>query len=134
MRVVVAISILVAGCNRGAPPAAATIPPPSRMPYSAIPGVYAKACVTECADELAQLVTYRDAKGGIAIVSVQGSPARCSDPPLRFLGPDGVERAAIPMQPVVSGSDDAKRFDQIRAHQLDGLTKSETMYCRDVKH
>ena len=99
-----------------------------------MPGIYAKACETECADELAQLVTYRDATGAIAIVTVQGSPQRCSHPPLRFLGPDGHERAAIPMQPVVPGSEEAKRFDEIRAKQLDGLTKAETVYCRDVKH
>ena len=38
------------------------------------------------------------------------------------------------MQPVVPGSEQAKRFDEIRAKQLDGLTKAETMFCRDVKH
>jgi hypothetical protein len=50
------------------------------------------------------------------------------------IGPDGAERAVIPMQPVVPGSEQAKRFDEIRATQLDGLTKAEAMFCRDVKH
>ena len=108
--------------------------PPPQVPQSAVPGVYALACATECADELAQLTTYRDASGAIAIVTVQGSPAQCSHPPLRFLGPDGAERAVIPMQPVVPGSPEAKRFDDIAKAQIGNLEKAEAAYCRDVKH
>jgi hypothetical protein len=134
------------GCNGGAPPSSgtpkptqppATSPaaiPPTTTPQSAIPGVYAKACETECADDLAELVTYRDAAGTIAVVTVQGSTARCSHPPLRFLGPDGSERAVIPLEPVVPGSDRAKHFDETRTQQVGGLTKAETIFCRDVKH
>ena len=140
------VSLLVLGCSGSAPPPASrtkpaestgtptTSSPPVTAPQSAIAGVYAKACETECADELAELVTYRDANGAIAVVTVQGSPARCSHPPLQFLGPDGTVRAAIPMQPVVPGSADAKHFDEIRTSQLAGLTKAGTMFCRDVKH
>ena len=108
--------------------------PPEQPPQSAVPGVYALACATECADELAQLTTYRDATGAIAIVTVQGSPQRCDHPPLRFLGPEGVQRAVIPMQPVVPGSLEAKRFDDISTGQIGNLTKAETAFCRDVKH
>jgi hypothetical protein len=108
--------------------------PPQQPPHSVVPGVYALACATECADELAQLTTYRDATGTIAIVTVQGSPQRCDHPPLRFLGPDGVQRAEIPMQPVVPGSFEAKRFDDISTGQIGNLTKAETAFCRDVKH
>jgi hypothetical protein len=147
MRGVLAI-VFVLGCNGNAPPPSSTTnpqhppttapprtsPPSTATPQSAVPGVYSKACETECADDLAQLVTYRDANGAIAIVTVQGSPARCSHPPLRFLGPDGTERAVIPLKPVVPGSEEAKQFDEIRAKQLDGLTKGETAFCRDVKH
>ena len=73
-----------------------------------MPGVYAKACATRIADDMAQVETYRDARGAIAIVTVQGGPGGCSHPPLRFLGPDGEERAVIPLKPVVPGSDEAK--------------------------
>jgi len=101
MRVAFAISFVLVACDGGAPPPSSTTtapqppptsPPPASIPQFAMPGIYAKACETECADELAQLVTYRDATGAIAIVTVQGSPQRCSHPPLRFLGPDGHER------------------------------------------
>jgi hypothetical protein len=144
----VLVIVFVIGCNGTTPPPSSTgkpqrpptaalpstSPPPTAAPQSAVPGVYAKACQTECADDLAQLVSYRDPKGAIAIVTVQGSPARCSHPPLRFLGPDGTERAVVPLKPVVPGSEEATQFDEIRAKQLDGLTKGETMFCRDVKH
>lgn len=110
-------------------------PPAAMPPQSAIPGAYAMACETECADDMAELVTYRDANGAIAMITVQGSPARCDHPPLRFIGPDGAERAAIPMQPVVPGSPEAKHFDDIRAQQVGGLAKdARTLHCRDVKH
>ncbi|TMQ10619.1 MAG: hypothetical protein E6J90_19195 [Deltaproteobacteria bacterium] len=125
MRDVLAI-VFVIGCNGNAPPPSSTTkpqqppttapprtsPPPTVAPQSAVAG-YSKGCETECADDLAELVTYRDAKGAIAIVTVQGSPARCSHPPLRFLGPDGTERVVIPLKPVVPGSAEAKQFDEI---------------------
>ena len=137
-----ALVVALAACGGGtaAPTSSSSAAqPPSTVPaamppQSAMPGVYAKACETECADDMAQLVTYRDASGALAIVTVQGSPARCSHPPLRFLGPDGTERAAIPMQPVVLGSPEAAHFDAIRQSQIGGLTRAETMRCRDVKH
>ncbi len=143
MRVLVLVFIV--GCNGGASPSSSTpkpaqpatspaATPSTTAPQSAISGVYAKACETECADDLAELVTYRDGAGAIAVVTVQGSPARCSHPPLRFLGPDGVERAVIPLKPVVPGSDEAMHFDEIHTRQVGGLTKAETMFCRDVKH
>jgi hypothetical protein len=74
-----------------APQGSSTPPPATAALPAAIPGVYAKACATECADEAAQLVT-------------------------------------------LPGSERAKHFDAIRTQQLDGLTKAETMQCRDVKH
>ena len=100
----------------------------------AIPGVYALACETECADEMATLITYRDDAGAIGLVTVAGSPAGCSAPPLRFFGPDGKERAAIPFQPVVPGSPEERRFNDIRRTQTANLHKAETSHCRDVKH
>ena len=140
-----ALAIAFAACNGSAAPPTTTVPPsattptapmkpPAQAPQAAVPGVYALACATQCADELAQLTTYRDATGAIAIVTVQGSPQGCSHPPLRFLGPDGVQRAVIPMKPVVPGSPEAKGFNDIATGQIGNLTKAETMYCRDVKH
>ena len=127
---------MIGACGGGsaAPRSSAPAPQAAIPPQSAVPGVYAKACETECADSLAQLVTYRDAKGAIALVTVQGSPSTCSNPPLRFLRADGTERAVIPLQPVVPGSPEANKFDDIQKTQLAGLTKAETMLCRDVKH
>jgi hypothetical protein len=101
---------------------------------SAVPGVYALACEAQCSDELAALTTYRDDAGAIGVVTVQGSPAGCSHPPLRFFGPDGKERAVIPLVPVVPGSPEAKRYEDIRTTQTGALRKAETMRCRDVKH
>jgi hypothetical protein len=155
MQLLALAAVVLVACSHApvpAPPTGSSTPPPASSalrpappPHApdtrpiaplavATPGIYAKACATECADEAAQLVTYRDASGAIAIVTVMGTPARCSEPPLRFLGPDGSERATIPLEPVVPGSERAKHFDAIRAQQLDGLTKAETMQCRDVKH
>jgi hypothetical protein len=149
-RVSLSLAVVLAACAGGAPPAqpaaptAAPAAPTAGAPRSALadaevlhsaePGVYATACETECADELAELVTYRDAAGRIAIVTVMGTPQRCTNPPLLFFGPDGTQRAAIPMKPVVRGSEEAKQFDAIRERRLHGLTKAETMYCREVKH
>lgn len=98
------------------------------------PGVFAAACSAECSDDLADLTVYRDAAGAIGVVTVQGSPSRCTHPPLRFFGPDGQERATIPLVPVTPGSPEAKRFEDIRQTQLGRLTKAESMLCRDVKH
>jgi hypothetical protein len=134
------IMFLLVACNGGSapsakPPAAPAPPVQGSDPaHVAIPGIYAKACETQCADDFAEVVTYRDAADAIAIVTVQGSPQQCSHPPLRFLGPDGAERAVIPLQPVVPGSSEAKHFQDLRDQQLAGLTKAETMFCRDVKH
>jgi hypothetical protein len=101
---------------------------------AAVRGVYAIACEKPCANDLAELTTYRDVAGAIAIVTVQGGPGRCDHPPLFFLGPDGAERATIPFEPVVPGSPRAKELDAIRDAQIGKLTKAETMLCRDVKH
>jgi hypothetical protein len=131
------VAAALAACWSGSTPTSSSPPPPppSSPPKSAVPGVYAKACATECADDMAELVTYRDGRGAIAIVTVQGSPARCSHPPLRFLGPDGVERAVIPLEPVVPGSDKAKRYQAIHDEQVGGLKPdAETLNCSDVKH
>lgn len=96
--------------------------------------MFAKACEAECSDDLAQLVVYRDAHDQIGVVSVQGSPVRCSHPPLRYFGPDGIERATIPLVPVVPGSDEAKHYADIAAAQTKDLHAAEKMLCRDVKH
>jgi hypothetical protein len=106
----------------------------SQTPQSATPGVFARACETECADDLAWLTVYRDAQGALGLVTVLGSPSSCSAPPLRFLGPDGVERAVIPLVPVVPGSPEDRHFDEIRKTQTANLQKAETMLCRSVKH
>ncbi len=99
-----------------------------------MPGVFALACEAPCSDELAQLTTYRDAHDQIGVVSVQGSPAGCSHPPLRYFGPDGKERATIPLVPVVPGSAEAKHYAEIADEQTKGLHAAEKMFCRDVKH
>jgi hypothetical protein len=138
------VAVLLAACTGTPPPAhvvtgaagsstvVAEQADPQVPPPPPLPAVFRAACATECADDLAEVVTYRDAAGDLAIVTVQGSPERCSHPPLRFLGPDGAERAVIPMQPVVPGSDEARRFDAIRTQQIGALTKAETLFCQDV--
>jgi hypothetical protein len=129
----VAVGMLL-GCSRTSPPRpeVTTTVPAADLQF-ARPGIFALACETECADELADLTAWRDDAGAIAMVTVQGTPAGCSHPPLRFLAPDGGERA-IPLVPVTPGSPEAQRFAAIRATQTEGLHAGETMKCRQVKH
>jgi len=140
---------LVLSCTPSAPTTTApttatstpsTSPTPPTTPSAAPPtsqadasAVLARACATQCADDLASLTVYRDDAGAVGVVTVQGSPMRCSHPPLRFIGPDGAERAVIPLVPVAPGSPQAARFDAIREEQTGKLHKAETLVCRDVK-
>ncbi len=133
MRVLIVSLVIACSSGGSAPPPSS--PPPAKEPeQSAIPGVFALACEAQCSDELAQLVVYRDAQNQIGVVSVQGSPAGCSHPPLRYFGPDGKERATIPLVPVVPGSDEAKHYQAIADDQTKGLHVAEKLFCRDVKH
>ena len=116
-----------------APPPVSAAPHASTLPATT-PGVFARACEADCSDSLARLTVYRDAAGAIGVVTVQGSPSGCSHPPLRFFGPDGVERDAIPFVPVVPGSPEAKHFQEIHDRETANLKPAETMFCRDVKH
>ena len=132
------LAMVLFACSREPSPLPAGPPSASAassvLPQVATPGVFARACETDCADDLAELTVYRNAAGAIGVVTVMGNPSRCSHPPLRFLDPDGVERAVIPLVPVVPGSPQAQHFDDIRTTQTAGLHKAETMFCRDVKH
>lgn len=129
-------SVLFA-CTKAPPSTTPTAEPSASSalpPQSAVPGVFALACEAECSDENAKLTVYRNDAGAIGVVTVQGSPAGCSHPPLRFFGPDGAERAAIPFVPVAPGSPEAERYRGIWVTQTASLREAETMFCREVKH
>jgi len=113
--------VLACGCTPGA------APPPAGV---ALP--IARACAAQCSDIYAQVTVYRDDAGAIGVVSVQGSPSNCSNPPLLFFGPDGGERDGITLMPVTPGSPEAKHWTDVRATATAGFHPAERMLCRDV--
>jgi hypothetical protein len=107
-------------------------PPDASAPSPVRADAYQNACRAECSDELAEVTTYRKDNGDVGVITVQGTPAACSHAPLRFFGPDGAERATIPFVAVAPGASSARRFDEIRTRELNGLHRAESRRCRDI--
>jgi hypothetical protein len=89
-----------------------------------------KICATAtCAGPMARVTVFRDKTGAVRSLELDGDIRRCSHPPTLFFDASGNQVDAIPMKPVVPGSDEAKHFAAIRERHTRGLDGRETCFC-----
>jgi hypothetical protein len=135
---ILGVTLLLAsgvGCKRDGAPAAngpgdeSTGPASSAVP----PEVLRTVCAADCSGPFARVLVYRDAAGAIGRYELQGDLDVCSSPPTFFFDPAGQQTGAIPLVPVVPGSEEAQGYDAIRAEQTAGFGEAETILCRDAR-
>jgi hypothetical protein len=107
--------------------------PPLRDPADLSPSfqVVREICKGPCAGRLARLTVFRNADGDIGRIRFDGDLDACSHPPRIYYDAKGTEMLAIPEEPVVAGSAEAKAFADRQAAQIAGLTEAQTLGCPD---
>jgi hypothetical protein len=128
------VAIGSSGCRRdGSPATSAPGDEASGPAGAAVPAeVLRTVCAADCAGPFAQVFVYRDGAGAIGRYELQGDLDACSSPPTFFFDPAGRQTGAIPLVPVVPGSAEAEGYSAIRTEQTAGLSKAETIFCRDA--
>lgn len=104
--------------ERGAPP-----------PDDPLSRAVEKVCNHPCAGSLAQIAVFRDAANAVGRLRFDGDLEACSHPPRIYFDADGNETFAIPFEPIVAGSPEAKALADQQDAQTRGLTESETLRC-----
>jgi hypothetical protein len=129
------LAIGASGCRRDGSPATSAPGDEASGPAGSVvpPEVLRTVCAADCSGPFAQVFVYRDAAGAIGRYELQGDLDVCSSPPTFFFDPAGLQTGAIPLVPVVPGSEEAQGYDAIRAEQTAGLGKAETILCRDAR-
>lgn len=107
--------------------------PPLRDPAELSPTfqVVREICKAPCAGRFGRLTIFRDADGDVGRIRFDGDLDACSHPPRIYFDAKGTEVLAIPEEPVVAGSAEAKAFADSQAAQIAGLTQAETLGCPD---
>lgn len=82
-----------------------------------------------CTSPMATVVVWRDASGAAKVLQFHGGLDRCSHPPMVYYDPGGKELGAIPEQPVVPGSPEAKGFEETHAKLTAGLRADPQVHC-----
>ena len=137
MKPMLALAVLVLSCSRetGSTPTNASTgsvrPDEYGMPEPVRVDIVERVCKTAtCSGELASIEVWRTERGQIGRYVHRGDIERCSHPPTTVFDASGKELGAIANQPVVPGSEDARRFDEQRAKLFGANRKSETVDCQ----
>ena len=117
------------GASSGGASAGASATSGPTVPAGVDAAVVRKACAAQCSNEFTSIQVYRDERGVARRYERTSNPGSCSHPPTIYFDERGEETGAIPLVPVVPGSDQAKGFDATRGQQLTGLRKAESVMC-----
>lgn len=91
-----------------------------------------KICASPCAGPHATLVMFRRDNGELGVVRFEGDLESCSHPPWLYFDPKGNEILAIPEEPVVPGSAEAKAFAAKQEAVVAGMKEAERFWCPDA--
>jgi hypothetical protein len=78
---------------------------------------------------MSRINAWNDASGAPQRIVHHGDITRCSHPPMTIFDLAGVEKGAVPLQPIVPGSPEAKAIREPFERETAGLTEGESFSC-----
>ena len=130
LRTTFVVALLLAACHKSDGPSSngnESAPASSGVAQNPLVAEVCKKAV--CTGRMAQITLWRDKQGAVRVLEYAGDIQRCSHPPTVFYDASGKEIAAIPNKPVAVGSDEQKKFAQIRDDAVKDLRKGDSVFC-----
>ncbi len=123
------------GCSKSpkgdARPTATASVSASPSASAAIPADVVKAiCTSQFGGELASIEVYRRADGSVQTLELRPDITKVSHPPSQFFDLSGAVTATIPEFPVEPGSDEAKKWSDVRAGAVGDAKVAESIGCK----